>query len=143
MKNSMLGDIMTAAIYLCLITALCLPSLSASMMTGGWTKRDPNDPEIQQLASFAVDSYNKQSNYINEFTLVCVVAAESQVVSGAKYMLKLKIGETDCRKNYSGSNAQPCDPQKSQINKVIICTFIIWQQLWLNHTEVLSYSCTP
>ncbi|XP_072265510.1 U7-hexatoxin-Hi1a-like [Pyxicephalus adspersus] len=137
------GVTMSASIYLCLITALCLPSGFDSMMTGGWKDRDPKDPEIQKLASFAVDKYNQQSNYMYYFVLIDVISAESQVVNGAKYRITVKTGETNCRKNYSESNgkAQSCDPGNSQVNKRLQCTFTIIKY-FDGKTELLKNSCS-
>ncbi|XP_072266551.1 cystatin-1-like [Pyxicephalus adspersus] len=134
---------MGVTFYLCLITALSLPSIFNSIMPGGWRKCDPNDPKIQKLANVGLAMHNKQSNCIHYFRLLQVLSAESQVVKGVKYNITSEIGETDCSKNCSerNGNTQCCDPKKSNINKKFTCSYLIIEESWMNKTEVLKISC--
>ncbi|XP_077342339.1 cystatin-like [Lithobates pipiens] len=134
---------MATTFYLCLITALCFLSVFDTMMTGGWIKRKSEDPKILEIANYAVEEYNKRSNYIYAFTLCNVISAESQVVAGEKFNVKVNIGETDCRKNYSeNGNARACNPNKPKGNKILTCDFTIFEQQWNNLRELTKHSCS-
>ncbi|KAG6402305.1 hypothetical protein SASPL_139183 [Salvia splendens] len=57
-------------------------------MLGGWTEvKDPSAPEYLILATFAVSEYNKQNN--KALTLNSVIKAETQVVAGVNYRLRI------------------------------------------------------
>ncbi|XP_014505409.1 multicystatin-like [Vigna radiata var. radiata] len=69
---------------------------TANGIAGGITNVPgaPNNVEIEHLARFAVDYYNKNENAVLEF--VTVISAKKQVVSGVLYYITLmaKDGET-------------------------------------------------
>ncbi|XP_040206935.1 cystatin-2-like [Rana temporaria] len=134
---------MAMTFYISLITALCFLSVIDTTMTGGWTRRESDDPKIVEIAKYAVKEYNKQSNDIYAFTLSNVKAAESQVVAGANYKVTVEIGETDCRKNYSeNEDTQACNPNEPKGNKILKCEFTIFDQPWNNIRELTKSSCS-
>ncbi|KAM9317354.1 U7-hexatoxin-Hi1a-like [Gastrophryne carolinensis] len=133
---------MIAGFYLLLI-AFCLQSDASHRLVGGWTDRNPNDEEIQDVASFATAQYCKDSNSQNVLKLICVVAAKSQVVAGTLYNLTTEIGETNCKTELSTDYdlTQPCDPKTSAINKKFTCHFTIYERKWQNFRELKNSYC--
>ncbi|RDX68459.1 hypothetical protein CR513_52552, partial [Mucuna pruriens] len=57
-----------------------------------------NNVEIQKLARFAVDEYNKKENASLEY--VGVISAQKQVVSGFKYYITLEAKDDGIKKVY-------------------------------------------
>lgn len=93
-----------AIITLLLLSALAIASpatgLGAPVIVGGRTKvaNVENDKEIQDLGKFSVSQYNELQHQkgnggdrgrSGDLKFVKVVAAETQVVSGIKYYLKI------------------------------------------------------
>ncbi|XP_014505410.1 cysteine proteinase inhibitor-like [Vigna radiata var. radiata] len=57
-----------------------------------------NSIDIQSLARFAVDDYNKKQNAVLEF--VRVISAKQQVVAGILYYITLEANDGETKKVY-------------------------------------------
>ena len=69
-----------------------------SRIVGGFTPRPVIDQDIIEAALFAVNEINRRTNSIAKFELVNkggIVSAESQVVDGTRYRLRLKLKKVD------------------------------------------------
>jgi hypothetical protein len=53
---------------------------------------------FQKWANKAVAKFNEQSNDANQHILTKIHSAESQVVAGVNYKLKVEFGLTECKK---------------------------------------------
>ncbi|XP_062088172.1 cysteine proteinase inhibitor 1 [Humulus lupulus] len=59
-------------------------------LTGGWQPiENLKDPQVRQIAEYAVAEYNKQTK--TDLKLSSVVKGESQVVAGTNYKLVLSV----------------------------------------------------
>ncbi|KAL3521848.1 hypothetical protein ACH5RR_014689 [Cinchona calisaya] len=67
-------------------------------LLGGYCPRNPNDPLIKNIATFAVVTHNSDSNSSLEFDNVA--EAQSQVVKGVNYRLVIKVNETHIIENF-------------------------------------------
>lgn len=69
------------------------------------------------------------------YSLLKIVSARSQVVSGVKYYIEVKFRDSLCpkQKRRSLSSASCLHPEQ--------CEVTVWEQPWLNHTELVSYEC--
>ncbi|XP_047182096.1 multicystatin-like [Vigna umbellata] len=76
-----------------------------------------NSVEIEELARFAVDNYNKKQNALLE--LVTVISAKQQVVSGVLYYITLEAKDGESKKVYETK---------------------VWVREWLNSKEVLEFN---
>ncbi|CAI5457683.1 unnamed protein product [Closterium sp. Yama58-4] len=68
-----------------------IPSAAAATpRTGGWStvKDAANDQHVADLASFAVDAYNKKQH--TRLRFISVLSAKSQVVAGTKWSITLQ-----------------------------------------------------
>ncbi|XP_067681143.1 uncharacterized protein [Haliotis asinina] len=102
-----------------LALVLVVLPLAASLLVGGPKTVDVNRDDVQQMASFALTQLNTLLG--SENTLVSVVQAKTQVVSGINYILTLRI--------QSGQETQ-------------ICTVTVWSRVWLNDKQVTQHTCT-
>uniref|UniRef100_A0A8C6YI51 Cystatin n=1 Tax=Naja naja TaxID=35670 RepID=A0A8C6YI51_NAJNA len=104
-----------------LCSLLMLPSvlLQEVPMPGGLYPVPVTTEEVKEAAAFAVERYNERSKNPNYFKQLNIVKAQSQVVSGMKYYLTVKVGKTVCEKS-SGplpfNGIQQCElfPQDQQ-----------------------------
>ncbi|XP_046402563.1 uncharacterized protein LOC124168388 isoform X5 [Ischnura elegans] len=105
-------------------------------MPGGKFPADKNDPQIQEMLTFALNHIDGISG--GEFKKnVEVLEAHTQVVSGIMTHLKLKVGDSTCRKD---SEVQgDCPLQEDGETK--ICYIAIWDQPWLKRRQVSNYTC--
>jgi len=91
---------------------------------GGWTGQDPDSPGVRQAATFAVTALGREFGH--PYVVERLRAAESQVVDGVDYRIRMRIAEVDdailgARKN---------------------CTAYIWSRPWLKTADVLtSFTC--
>lgn len=87
-------------------------------LIGGWTRiKDIKDPQVTEIAEFAVDGYNKQSN--TSLILQKVVKGETQVVAGINYRLVLKAKNGSVGKKYQA---------------------VVWEKSWLNFRNLTSFT---
>ncbi|MEE6515202.1 hypothetical protein FKM82_023766 [Ascaphus truei] len=86
---------MAAGLYLCFSVALTLSLLSASVSSdvdiGSPENTNPNLPEVQKAASFAVNAYNKESTDEYLYKVLKIISAQAQVVAGINISWKWKM----------------------------------------------------
>ncbi|KAM3825231.1 cystatin-like [Vipera latastei] len=129
---------------LCLLLLL-LPWALPAIMPGGLSPRDVADPEVQEAAVFAVERYNARSANDHYFKALRVVEAQSQVVSGVKYYLKMKLVKTTCRKTVGKpklyQEIQNCNLPPENQQEELTCQFEVWSRPWLQSTLLTKMSC--
>ncbi|XP_050908056.1 cysteine proteinase inhibitor 1-like [Lathyrus oleraceus] len=68
-------------------------------ITGGWNPiKNIKDPEVLEIAQFAVTEHQKQSG--QKLSLVEVISGETQVVAGLNYRLVLTAKDGSVTKKY-------------------------------------------
>ncbi|XP_042488241.1 cysteine proteinase inhibitor A-like [Macadamia integrifolia] len=97
---------------------LILPGGSGEAKTGGIheVKGFQNSVEIDELARFTVNEYNKKQNKVVEFEKV--VNAKEQVVTGTIYYLTLEVVKDGKKKIYEAK---------------------VWVKPWMNFKELLEF----
>ncbi|XP_044148456.1 cystatin-like [Bufo gargarizans] len=122
---------MAVILYVCLFVASCLTPaiIGFGPIIGGYSKADPNRPDVQEASRFAVKEYNKVSNHAHIYRALSIVSAQTQVVAGTNYKLTMDIGRTRCRKNNVGDGGNGCDVANSKVSKVLTCKFVVFQSL--------------
>ncbi|XP_035671867.1 kininogen-1-like [Branchiostoma floridae] len=109
-------------------------------LNGGHHPTDTNSQKVLEMAAFAVDTINDQSNSMYLSKLVHIHSASTQVVAGINYHLELEIGATTCSKGDSAS-LEDCD--LDQNGRVEICMVTVFDQSWTGTREVTSMTCSP
>ncbi|KAK2853030.1 hypothetical protein Q7C36_008231 [Tachysurus vachellii] len=108
-------------------------------MLGGVTDVDANRDDVQNALKFAVSQHNKASNdmYISQVSRL--IKAQTQVVAGIKYIFKVEMARTSCRK---GGVEEVCEinPDTS-VTQHHVCQLKVWEQVWLNDIRVLENTC--
>ncbi|XP_046351314.2 multicystatin-like [Haliotis rufescens] len=102
-----------------LTTHACTASSKRAVLVGAPTPANVTDPEIQRMALYAVFTLNGLQGADN--SLDQVISAQTQVVSGINYMLKIRLSD--------GTQTQICD-------------VTIWDQPWSHMTDMTHHSCT-
>ncbi|KAK6124302.1 hypothetical protein DH2020_041959 [Rehmannia glutinosa] len=94
---------------------------------GGWWPIDnPKDPEVVDVAKFAVAEHNKEANTTLSF--VTVVKGEQQVVAGTNYRLDISAkdgGAADSPKNYRAAVFSPLFKKPWQNRYKVLIEMII------------------
>ncbi|CDP09706.1 unnamed protein product [Coffea canephora] len=80
------------------------------------SKGNENSLEIESLAKFAVDDYNKKQNALLEFQKV--INSKEQVVAGTVYYLTIEVKDGNEKKLYEAK---------------------VWVKPWLNFKEVQEF----
>lgn len=122
----------------CLFIGLRLVSCDSS--AGGIHDGNTEDQKSQELALFAVDTINGDSNAFYRSRLVQVNAVRKQVVSGVKYFLDIIIAETECTSR-DGIDISSCS--FTDDGKKELCSVTIWEKSWENFRQVQEKSCKP
>jgi hypothetical protein len=91
------------------------------------SKSDMNldDQYVMVLAAFASTSYSKQLNNGAQYIPVNITSANWQIVSGKSYLISCEIKNINCQ-------SDDC--------KNLVCTFSIWERLWLRPSLTLKSS---
>ena len=124
----------------CLVTRSVISSgENLPPLVGGRQKIDVNNSFLlDAVAAVKPQMLNSiNSKYIHRMGKI--TEAYSQVVSGLKFYVTLEIGQTNCLKtvnNKNVANIEYCLP-----NKTKLCDAEIWVQTWLNHNELLKFTC--
>ena len=84
---------------------------------GGWKPiEDLSDPQVKEVAKFAVSEYNKQSKAA--LRLKSIVKGETQVVAGINYRLDLAVANGSATERYEA---------------------IVWDKPWLHYRNLTSF----
>ena len=112
-------------------------------MPGGSVPQDVNDSDIKKLADKAVAKISAESNGAFQLIPVEILSAKSQVVAGVQYTLKIRVGQSSCRKNQASSagdiSAGECAAEGNNQDARKVYTVTIWQKPWENF-EQITYS---
>lgn len=111
-------------LLLLLLLVAAVPILSAAglggrrgALLGGWQPiKNINDPYIKEIAGFAVNEYNKQSQA--SLKLESVKSGESQVVSGTNYRLIIAATDGTAAGNYEA---------------------VVWDRPWMHARNLTSF----
>jgi hypothetical protein len=91
---------------------------------GGWTWQNPDVPGVRQAATFAVTVLGQEFGH--PYVVERISGAESQVVEGADYRVRLRIAEV--RDSILGARKD--------------CTVVVWSRPWLKPADLLtSFDC--
>ncbi|XP_077183231.1 cystatin-like [Paroedura picta] len=131
---------------LCLLL-LCLPVLAADrrMLVGGWRDRSVSDGDVREAAGVAVNHFNQVSNSLFYSRSQEILKAQSQVVEGIRYSLKILLVSTRCDKRSKQGlthlDLGRCElpPRTEQQRQT--CKFYVWSRPWLNDTHVTEMIC--
>ncbi|XP_020776661.1 cystatin C (amyloid angiopathy and cerebral hemorrhage) [Boleophthalmus pectinirostris] len=105
-----------------------------SVMTGGFRDVDFEDAGMRNALEVAVNKHNIAKNDVFRNDVVEVVKAQSQLVSGLKYVITVKLARTNCRKNRAN---EVC----ATTGEPYLCTFTVWSRPWLRDIRVLDETC--
>ncbi|KAK7410953.1 hypothetical protein VNO78_02207 [Psophocarpus tetragonolobus] len=86
-------------------------------LVGGWSPiKDVNDPDIAEIANYAVTEYDKRSGA--KLKLSSVVKGQTQVVAGTNYRLVLETTNGSATKNYRA---------------------VVWEKPWIHFRNLTSF----
>ncbi|CAM9787996.1 unnamed protein product [Lampetra planeri] len=86
---------------LLLLLCVAVVAVRGERMTGGFQKLSRNNAEVQEIVAQAMQKLNDESDSPTWQKADRVVRAKSQVVSGIRYLITVKLRETNCPKSQS------------------------------------------
>ncbi|XP_017761376.1 PREDICTED: uncharacterized protein LOC108551655 [Eufriesea mexicana] len=86
-----------------------------------------NDPIVQELVNKGLTKFSENSEGSNEPMIAEIVDASRQVVSGYLYLIKVKLGTSNCPKGTKNN----C--QLKEGTEIKECLFEIWSQPWIDN----------
>ncbi|XP_069546228.1 cystatin C (amyloid angiopathy and cerebral hemorrhage) [Brachyistius frenatus] len=114
-------------------------AVGLGVMVGGFRDIDVNDAGAKNALNFAIVEHNRRSNDAYLSQVAQVVRVQSQVVSGIKYLITVKMARSTCRKNNANDLCTiHQDPAKALPYE---CTFTVWSRPWLNDITMLNQQC--
>nr|XP_032818932.1 cystatin-C-like [Petromyzon marinus] len=125
------------AVLLCVVASVVVVSVvRGERMVGGFQKLNRNNAEVQEIVAQAMQKLNDESDSPNWQKADRVVRAKSQIVSGVRYLITVKLRETYCPKSQSPDN---CSTYNSvNAGKSLVCELDIWSQPWMDFLRVLK-----
>ncbi|RXG61538.1 Multicystatin [Armadillidium vulgare] len=116
-------------------------AVETKSMPGSVSPVDVNDPDIQELSSFALDHMDELSEDSTLRKVDEVLEAKSQVVSGVLYSLKIRIVSTLCSKGKESLlDSSSCEVDSSKPK--FICNVKIWEKPWNNSRDLTESKCS-
>uniref|UniRef100_A0A183BL17 Cystatin domain-containing protein n=1 Tax=Globodera pallida TaxID=36090 RepID=A0A183BL17_GLOPA len=87
-------------------------------VVGGWTDQDVADDSVKALASRSVAKINAESNDRFQLFPVQIISAQSQVVAGMKYKLRIVVGKSNCPKSALTADFANCAEGDQSARKI-------------------------
>uniref|UniRef100_A0A1B6LT23 Cystatin domain-containing protein n=1 Tax=Graphocephala atropunctata TaxID=36148 RepID=A0A1B6LT23_9HEMI len=110
----------------------------SDVIPGGWVDADPQYPRIQEVAAYAVKAGDENSHCDLVHALFRVSKAQTQVVAGINYLLKIYIVRTNCTK---GEETKPCAPLPE--SQVKTCEAKVYEHFLGDQRDLIKYECSP
>ncbi|KAJ8388519.1 hypothetical protein AAFF_G00132330 [Aldrovandia affinis] len=103
---------------------------------------DPNAPEVQACAAFALESFNYFSQDLHLYAIASFYSVKRENIGGGKYVMEVEVRETLCLKGPL-ADLSSCHALTSSEAKVFRCRFIVLSAPWKRQRFLLESSCTP
>ncbi|XP_073996147.1 cathepsin F-like isoform X3 [Rhodnius prolixus] len=106
-------------------------------LVGGESSLDTNDKRVTDLTDYVEDELTNRSNSQYTKTIVKVLNATVQVVSGKLTRLTVEVTDTNCLKSENKLKSLCSASNQGQQ----LCTVAIWERPWLNQKEITQSEC--
>ncbi|KAF7710694.1 cystatin-F [Silurus meridionalis] len=103
-----------------------------------------NDTEVKKAVLIATYSFNNKSNDAFFFKASAIDDAQRQIVKGIKYILKVEISRTVCKKRDPDADLANCGFQpKHELQQTFLCNFDVWSIPWQMKMKTTYFVCRP
>ncbi|XP_051166675.1 kininogen-1-like [Leptopilina boulardi] len=99
--------------------------ISCDSLVGNPRPVDVNKDEIQQYAKLGLAEYSRNLQKSYEPLIETVISATEQVVSGTRYIIKVKFTESTCSKGEKNNECLLKAKGESEV-----CIVDVWSQPW-------------
>ncbi|XP_055487780.1 cystatin-like [Leucoraja erinacea] len=130
-----------SAAGLWVMAAVMATATVSGSMPGGLNPVSVNDAGVVNASLAAAEAYNRGSNDMYSSRVSRVVEAQTQVVAGILYHLKVELKTTTCRK-LQGASTQSASCPFHQTAKKRLCEFKVWERVWVGPPKVTVGTCT-
>ncbi|XP_026858357.1 cystatin-F [Electrophorus electricus] len=137
-------DVCHHFILLFLLAGLCSLEAKPLLIPGKAQNISKNDAEVKKAILTATYSFNNESNDAFFFKKSAVNEAQKQVVKGVKYILKMEISRTVCKKREINVDLDDCAFQTNhRLQQTFHCNFEVWAIPWLKIMKTTFFICNP
>ncbi|XP_049786444.1 uncharacterized protein LOC126188844 isoform X21 [Schistocerca cancellata] len=112
-------------------------SNTTTHILGGLTKANVSDPIIKNISAFALPTIDNRLD--GTFKIARIVSAETQVVEGTLYYLRLEVCTTNSNRGEDDASSECI--QTGEANKQL-CDVQVWDRPWVPEREVTELNCT-
>ncbi|KAK7262100.1 hypothetical protein RJT34_29660 [Clitoria ternatea] len=115
---SKLESMMKMEFLLVLLVLVSFAVARKEGLVGGWSRiKNINDPQVTEIADFAVSEYDKRSGA--KLKLVKVIKGDTQVVAGTNFRLVLSASDGSSANNYEA---------------------VVWDKPWQHYRNLTSFT---
>ncbi|KAL2087629.1 hypothetical protein ACEWY4_016457 [Coilia grayii] len=125
---------MTQSLRLLCVAALILVAMSMAAPVGEIV--DPEDPEVQACASFALESLSFRDK-AHQYSITRVVSVTKEPIGGGQYDMDVEVKKIPC--NPEGENS--CSPGSGD-GQTLHCKFVVLTAPWKQQRILLRSSCS-
>lgn len=140
-------------------------------VAGGLTpvdfENDSNRDHIEELTNFAMAQINARTNSLYGHSVIRIRRVYSQIVAGVMYHITFYSGQSTCRnlgvstevfvsalldlapeffqdpQQRQTPTLERCPLSASENARFQLCTAKVFEQPWLNNTELSDFKCSP
>nr|ATU82855.1 secreted C13 protease-like protein [Pristhesancus plagipennis] len=124
--------------YMKIATFKCGPFFRVKRsIVGGQSGLEINDKKVMDLKDYIEDELTSRSNSQHTKTIVKVLNATTQVVSGTMTRISVEVADTNCLKDENKEKSQCSATEQGHQ----ICDLAIWEQPWLQRKEITQSEC--
>ncbi|XP_049786448.1 cystatin-POGU1-like [Schistocerca cancellata] len=110
---------------------------TTTIITGGREKANVSDPIIKNISAFALPTIDRR--FDATFKIARIVSAETQVVEGVIYYIRLEVCSTNSN---GGEDDASSDCIITGESNQQLCDIQVWDRPWLPKRELTQLNCT-
>nr|XP_015219202.1 PREDICTED: cystatin-like [Lepisosteus oculatus] len=104
---------------------------------------DPNSPEVQDSAAFALESFNYFNKDPYLYKITTFESVKQMAVGGMRYEMDVLVKRSQCKKGEE-TGMDSCEFFTSPEDaKVFRCHFVVLNVPWKNQKVLIKSECTP
>ncbi|XP_069500886.1 cathepsin F [Ambystoma mexicanum] len=124
-----------------LLLVLCSNVQTAKMM-GAYESGDTGNPKALEMASFATEEINKDSNNPRLYRLSSLNHVKTQIVNGINYKMNMTLSPTECMKDGDKYDLDNCELATGGQLGDMECVAVVYHSPWMGITELKSFHCS-
>ncbi|XP_005995959.1 cystatin [Latimeria chalumnae] len=128
--------------FLVVFLAMVSVNCADHRLVGAYSDANMNAEGVDKALQFAVQQFNQRNNDLYMWRVRKLVSAQTQVVAGTNYKLKVELARTKCKQGTAQEDLQVCELHDDpDMAKTHACTFTVFSQVWTNTIKLTESNC--